>query len=120
MRGGIPAQGAIPVAREGLIMPLRFRRFLDLFLVAVFLFFLFRVPFLCFSIFFRVPFRFRSLFSCPLPGVIFPFWFAQGSINQPKKLLRGATLIRTHDGYKNPYTPLFLHTIVGPDYYVPP
>ena len=38
----------------------------------------------------------------------------------PSDLLRGATLIRTHDGYKNPYTPLFLHTIVGPDYYIPP
>ena len=36
--------------------------------------------------------------------------------------IRGATLIRTPDGPQNPYILLFLHTIVGPDYYeyVPP
>ena len=27
--------------------------------------------------------------------------------------------IRTHDGPKNPYIPLFLRTILGPDYYLP-
>ena len=31
-----------------------------------------------------------------------------------------AIIIRTHDGPKNPYMPVFLHTILGPDYYVPP
>ena len=35
-------------------------------------------------------------------------------------LLRGAIVIRTHDVPKNPYVPLFLLTILGPDYYVPP
>ena len=29
-------------------------------------------------------------------------------------------VIRTYDGPKNPYTSLFLHTILGPEYYVPP
>ena len=35
--------------------------------------------------------------------------------------LAGAIAIinRTHDGPKNPYMPLFLRTILGPDYYVP-
>ena len=31
-----------------------------------------------------------------------------------------AIVIRTHDGPKNPYIPLFLHAILGPEYYVPP
>ena len=34
--------------------------------------------------------------------------------------LRGAIVIRTHRGHKNPYIPLFLPTILGPHYYVPP
>ena len=38
----------------------------------------------------------------------------------PNQLLRGAIVIRTHDVPKNPYIPLFLHTILGPDYYVLP
>ena len=29
-------------------------------------------------------------------------------------------IIRTHDGPENPYIPLLLHSILGPDYYVPP
>ena len=35
-----------------------------------------------------------------------------------KTLLRGARVIRTHDGSKNPHIPHFFHTILGPDYYV--
>ena len=30
-------------------------------------------------------------------------------------LLRGGSVIRTHDGPKNPYAPLFSRTILGPD-----
>ena len=29
-----------------------------------------------------------------------------------------ARVIRTHDGPKIPYIPVFLHTMLGPDYYV--
>ena len=32
-------------------------------------------------------------------------------------LLQGAIVLRTHDAPKNPYISLFLHTILGPDYY---
>ena len=35
-------------------------------------------------------------------------------------ILRGGIVLRTHDGPKNPYITLFLHTILGPDYYVLP
>ena len=35
------------------------------------------------------------------------------------KLLRGTIIIRTCDRQKKLYIPLFLLTIVGPDYYVP-
>ena len=34
-------------------------------------------------------------------------------------ILWGARVFRTHDGPKNRYISLFLHTILGPDYYVP-
>ena len=34
-------------------------------------------------------------------------------------LLRGAIVIRTPDVHKNPYIPLFVRTILGPDYCVP-
>ena len=34
-------------------------------------------------------------------------------------LLRGGIVIRTHDVPKNPYIPLLLDTILGPDYYLP-
>ena len=34
-------------------------------------------------------------------------------------ILRGTIIIRTCDGRKKQYIPLFLLTIVGPDYYVP-
>ena len=30
-------------------------------------------------------------------------------------ILRGTIVIRTHDVPKNPYIPVFLHTILGPD-----
>ena len=33
---------------------------------------------------------------------------------------RGAIVFRTHDGLKKTYISLFLRTILGPDYYVPP
>ena len=33
------------------------------------------------------------------------------------QLSRGALVIRTYDGPQNPYIPLFLHAILGPDYY---
>ena len=33
--------------------------------------------------------------------------------------LWGVIVIRTHDVHKNPYIPVFVHTILGPDYYVP-
>ena len=33
--------------------------------------------------------------------------------------LRESIVIRTHDVPKNPYVSLFLHTMLGPDYYVP-
>ena len=35
-------------------------------------------------------------------------------------MLRGAIVLRTQDVHKNPYITLFLHTTLGPDYYVPP
>ena len=35
-------------------------------------------------------------------------------------VLRGCIVIRTHNGPKNPHITLFLHTILGPDYYVAP
>ena len=34
-------------------------------------------------------------------------------------LILGGIVIRTHDADKNPYIPLLLRTILGPDYYVP-
>ena len=37
----------------------------------------------------------------------------------PILVLRGAIVIRTHDVPKNPYIPLFLHNMFGPDYYEP-
>ena len=36
------------------------------------------------------------------------------------RLLRGSIVIRTHHVPKHPYIPYFLHTILGPDYYVCP
>ena len=38
----------------------------------------------------------------------------------PGTVLREAIVIRTHDGPKHPHISLFLHTIIGPDYNVPP
>ena len=35
-------------------------------------------------------------------------------------VLRGAIVIRTQGGPKKLHIPLFSHTILGPDYYVPP
>ena len=32
---------------------------------------------------------------------------------------KGHSIIRTHDGPKILYIPLFLHSILGPDYHVP-
>ena len=37
-----------------------------------------------------------------------------------RPILRGARVFRTHHVPKNPYLPLFLHIILGPDYYIPP
>ena len=39
--------------------------------------------------------------------------------NDQSNYLRGAIVIRTHHAPKNQYILLFLHTILGPDYYVP-
>ena len=33
-----------------------------------------------------------------------------------QQLSRGATVVKTHDGPKKTYIPLFLHTTLGPDY----
>ena len=35
-----------------------------------------------------------------------------------RQLLRGARVIRTHDVHKTPCVPRFLHTVLGPEYYV--
>ena len=35
-----------------------------------------------------------------------------------RKILLGDRVIRTHDVRKNPHIPVFLHTILDPDYYV--
>ena len=34
-----------------------------------------------------------------------------------RTILRGGIVMRTNDGPKNPYMPLFLRTILGPDYF---
>ena len=39
------------------------------------------------------------------------------SVNATNAVLRAAREIRTRDGPKNPDIPLFLHTVLGPDYY---
>ena len=36
-----------------------------------------------------------------------------------RALTKYPRVMRTHDVHKNPYIPLFLHTILGPDYYLP-
>ena len=38
---------------------------------------------------------------------------------EDEELLRGTIIIRTCHQCKNLYIPRFLHTIFGPDYYVP-
>ena len=38
----------------------------------------------------------------------------RGAVSQ-YVLLRGARLVRTHDGPKTPNIPLFIHTVLGPD-----
>ena len=40
-----------------------------------------------------------------------------GVVLPNRLLLLWAIVFRTHDVRKNPYIPLFLHTILGPDYY---
>ena len=37
-----------------------------------------------------------------------------------RPVLRGGIVIRTHEKPKKQYIPLFLHTMLGPDCYVPP
>ena len=38
----------------------------------------------------------------------------------PANYLRGAIVMRTHQGPLKPYIPLFLRTILGPDYFIAP
>ena len=59
----------------------------------------------------------RTRYSC----VILTFLQQNGQTgSQYVQVLLEAIVIRTHDGPKNSYIPLFLHTILGLDYYVPP
>ena len=62
------------------------------------------------------PFRFRFLHPMLSPGLCTGIFRPEWRCG----ILPGGIVIRTHDGPPSPYIPLFLHTTLGPDYYVPP